>query len=402
MAKRVNALINPALLKWAREGGGFTLTTAADHLKEDESVVRAWEEGKKTPSLTQLKKIARAYRRPVTAFYLPEPPSEDVRPFNEIEFIDYRNLPDIEKENHTPAALYELRKAEVRRDILLEIDRWRDIETPHFELQRESGESAVSLAKRVRNNFEISSQQQLRWRDHDKAYAAWRRAIEAQGVLVFQTRYEKKFVVDLREWRGVAIHYPQLPIVIVNRKDKPAAKIFTLFHELCHLIRKESSLVSKDSLSGRQEEIYCNRFAGNILVPESTLRSDQIVQEHIGGEIWSDTEIETLSKRYSVSRVVILRRLLDLQYTSSVFYQRKTKQYDDEAADEELREEKKGGRATPHKQPLNTYGGLFVSRIFSAYRDDFLTLLDVTQHLDTKTKHIKAIQQELPNYLSSK
>ncbi len=402
MAKKVNALINPALLKWARVSGEFTLEDAANRLKVDESKIIAWEEGETKPSFSQLKKIAKTYRRPIAAFYLPEPPNRNNKPFSDINFIDYRNLPDSEKDNDTPASLFELRKAEVRRKTLLEIDRLQNIETKNFILNRNKNEGAISLAERVRELLKVSIEQQKNWQDHALAYRVWRRAIEELSVLVFQTRYIRNFTVDTREWRGATIHYPQLPIIIVNRQDKPQARIFTLFHELCHLIRQESSLVSKDSISGRQEEIYCNRFAGNLLVPDVSLNSEQIVREHVGRDNWSDEEIWELCKLYSVSRVVVLRRLMDLGYTTNDFYSYKVNQYEDEAKAEKSKEEKGRGRAVPHKQPLNTHGGLFVSKIFRAYREDYLTLLDVTQHLDTKTKHIKAIQRELPNYYSPK
>lgn len=396
MTEQSSALINPALLKWARESGGYTLHDAAEHLNEDASLITDWEEGNNIPSYTQLKKIARAYRRPITAFYLPEPPSEEIRPFSDVQFIDYRNLPEIEKEKDSPAALYELRKAKVRRDTLLEIDLWRDVETPLFELQRRRNESADDLAKRVRAILKISPQQQYQWRDHITAYEIWRRAIESLGVLVFQTRYEKNFVVETREWRGVAIYYPTLPIIIVNHIDKPPAKIFTLFHELCHLIRGESSLVSDDPVSDQIEEIYCNQFAGSLLVPEEELHNDEIIEEHISDIDWSDEEIETLGKKYSVSRVVVIRRLLDLGYTSRDFYQGKISQYADEFI-QELTDKNQENQffkpSKPEKKAVNVLGEFFISSIIRAYHDEYFTLLDVAENLDTRFKKISDIER---------
>ena len=61
-------------MRWARESAGYTRAAAAAKLKLPEAVIEAWENHADTrkPSLTQAKKVARAYRYPLNVLYLKE------------------------------------------------------------------------------------------------------------------------------------------------------------------------------------------------------------------------------------------------------------------------------------------------------------------------------------------
>ena len=76
MAPRVKALINPALITWARRSAGFTMAEAATRLDVDEGRLTAWEAvpAADAPSIPQLRKIAALFRRPLAVFYMAAPP----------------------------------------------------------------------------------------------------------------------------------------------------------------------------------------------------------------------------------------------------------------------------------------------------------------------------------------
>src|SRR5262245_45991202 len=92
MAKARN--INPAILKWARDSARLPLEEAADRigftssdkLSAAEKLERI-EAGDDYPTRNQLIKIASVYRRPLTTFYLKEPPRTGERG------EDFRTLP---------------------------------------------------------------------------------------------------------------------------------------------------------------------------------------------------------------------------------------------------------------------------------------------------------------------
>lgn len=69
------------MLSWARETAGFSVEEAAEKLGLKDSAqmlagekLKALEAGARTPSRSLLLKATTAYRRPLIAFYLPEPP----------------------------------------------------------------------------------------------------------------------------------------------------------------------------------------------------------------------------------------------------------------------------------------------------------------------------------------
>ena len=79
--------INPALLRWARCAAGLSLKDAAARAKitalrrpknqtsvTPEDRLASWEDGRTSPSISQLKALANAYRRPFVTFFLAEPP----------------------------------------------------------------------------------------------------------------------------------------------------------------------------------------------------------------------------------------------------------------------------------------------------------------------------------------
>lgn len=73
--------INHRMLSWARETAGMPVEEAAQRLGLKDSAkasalrkLRALEAGERAPSQTILLRASAAYRRPLIAFYLPEPP----------------------------------------------------------------------------------------------------------------------------------------------------------------------------------------------------------------------------------------------------------------------------------------------------------------------------------------
>src|SRR5216684_7171128 len=85
--RSTEALVEPAILAWARASAGFSVEEAARSLQTKPEKVMAWEEGRESPSMSQLRRMAASYRRLLSDFYLPEPPQEDPIPH------DFRRLP---------------------------------------------------------------------------------------------------------------------------------------------------------------------------------------------------------------------------------------------------------------------------------------------------------------------
>src|SRR5664280_543803 len=76
VAASVPALVEPAVLRWARESIGLSVLAAERKLGLPEGRVEAWETCEATPTIAQLRSAASVYKRPLGVFFLPEPPTD--------------------------------------------------------------------------------------------------------------------------------------------------------------------------------------------------------------------------------------------------------------------------------------------------------------------------------------
>ena len=115
--------------------------------------------------------------------------------------------------------------------------------------------------------------------------------------------------------------------IFVNNSTTKNRQIFTLFHELAHLLLRGNHIDLSDRnyvddlpYNTKKIEIICNKFAGDFLVPNSVLSS--IVKNLTISEKY----IEQLSDKFSVSQEVIARKLLDKNLITQLTYNNISKQ----------------------------------------------------------------------------
>ena len=116
---------------------------------------------------------------------------------------------------------------------------------------------------------------------------------EKLGILIFQ------FSMPMDELQGFCMT-DRLPYIIVtNSNHSYTGRVFTLFHELAHIIRHQSSMCLVDNVEQNQKEEWaCNTFAGNLLAPVNTLVSTDDLMD-----------ITTYARNLKISQEVYLRRL---------------------------------------------------------------------------------------------
>ena len=97
----------------------------------------------------------------------------------------------------------------------------------------------VEVAGAARGLFEISATDRKRWATPAVAFDEWRAALEATGHLVFL------FSIGKDSCRGFSLWDESSPVIAVNTSWNELARIFTLFHELGHLITRTSSALRR-------------------------------------------------------------------------------------------------------------------------------------------------------------
>lgn len=251
------AYVTPDVLRWARESRGLNVDDAAKRIGVKPAHLTGAENGERQLTLRQAEKAADLYDRPLAALYLPEPPVE------EPQSAQFRRLPGAPKPPWPAEMQILARRVRERQaaatDLLLAID-----EKPAW--PRAAQELALvnpPLPEMARQALGIDLDEQGSWRDYT-GYTPLRRwvdAVEDLGILVMQDG-----TVDVKLMRGFAAVDPQIPAIVVNTRDSPRARVFTIIHELGHLY--------VDATGGgpnADTEAWCDEFAGEVLIPRAAL-----------------------------------------------------------------------------------------------------------------------------------
>ncbi len=265
--------VNPEILIWARKTAGLDLNEAAKKLGFQDSKrstavdkLTRLEVGDKDPTRNQLYKMSAAYHQPLLVFYLSEPPQKGDRG------EDFRTLPQRTQD----------RKGNARLDLLI-----RDIkaaqnlvkglleEEGHEPLEFvnsasvSQGIEAVAQDIAMTLNFDLDTFRKKRpIRD---AFSYLRERIESNGIFVLLKSdlgsHHTTIPVDV--FRGFVFADPLAPFIVINRQDAVSAWSFTALHETAHLWLGVSSI---SGIWGETEiEVFCNRVAGEILLPSAEL-----------------------------------------------------------------------------------------------------------------------------------
>lgn len=391
MTESVKALVKPALLTWARASARLGVEESARRAQVKEEQLRAWEEGDGQPSIPQLRKLGRVYKRPLAVFFLPTPP----KVFDALR--DFRRLPQDRLETQSPELAFEIRRAHARREIALDLhsDLYGE-KPPLLALTARLDEEPEEVAARLRKRLGVTSGEVARWRTSYDALNGWRRALEAAGVLVFQAED-----VEVTEMRGFSISEQSFPVVVVNIKDSIVGRVFSMLHEATHLMLREGGVcdLEEGSSSQGRVEVFCNHVAAATLMPGSLLLKDEPVLTHRGSD-WTDDAIVWIAQRYRVSREAVVRRLLVLGKTTEAFYRKKRAEYraEFEAQRDEAEQRKASGQedrgfAPPDRMAVARAGHVFARLVLNSYHQDRITANDLSSFLEVRLKHLSKIER---------
>ena len=305
------AHVNPVLLSWSRQRAGLTQHALAKGLATNLDRIESWEKGEALPTFRQAQKWAATTHVPFGFLFLPAPPQEKL-PLPDLRTVG-GNIP-----SHPSVDLLETIRG------VLQKQAW------YLDYLKEHEQSALSFVGRftvdspitevandIRNTIAVDVETGQRSSDEYLKHLIT--AAERIGILVMRSGIvgnNTRRKLDVGEFRGFAISDPFAPVVFINSADAPAARLFTLLHEIAHIWIGSSGISSASPGSDRREEVFCNAVAGEFLVPQSEFES-------IWRELddWRGNLLE-MTERFHVSALVIARRALDIGRISQEEYQR--------------------------------------------------------------------------------
>jgi len=364
--------VTPALITWARARAGISIEEASQSFKK----IRTWEDGSSSPIYPQLEQLSEAFKVPIAVFFFPQPP--------EVPNIaeTFRTLPEAEFEQIPSRIRLLLRKARALQLNLMELTDGRNparrLVTRDFAFN--AGMNLAAMAARVRAYLDVSVDDQKNWDDDDRALKNWRQAVLNAGIFVFKDAFR------VSEFSGFCLFDEEFPIIYVNNSSAKTRQIFTIFHELAHLLFRTSGIdtvhdefVPHLSPENRRVEILCNRFAVKFLLPDDLFAAEMRGQPH------TEASAERIAASFHVSREFVYRRFLDRNWISQDNYM--------EAARRWAEQMQGGGPGGDYYWTKLAYLGRdYVALALRQYHQNRIDERQLAEYLDTKPKNLAGIE----------
>jgi Zn-dependent peptidase ImmA (M78 family) len=385
MAKTLT-LVNPAVLRWARERGGHSVEDVALRLKRAPEVIEAWERGEGAPTYVQLEKLAyKVYNRPVAVFFFPEPPDEpDLRQ-------SFRTLPQAERDALAPTTRLLLREAQARQIALMELtDGENPANTLIFrDIELRPGQDVPAAAQQVRAYLGVSVEEQTTWRSTRAAADSWRDAVQDKGVFIFKAPFKQ------RDISGFCLLHDEFPVIYLNNGNSLTRQTFSIFHELGHLLLGTAGVTLNDdsflsSMRGvpKAVEVFCNRFAAEVLLPGDEIDGND------PESFQSDSTVQEIAERYCVSREMVLRRALDKGWIARNHYEQKAREWNEEYEYRQERGTGGGGGNYYHSQAAYL-GQSYMRLAFGEYYRGRLSASELADYLGVRASSLDGLEAQV-------
>jgi Zn-dependent peptidase ImmA (M78 family) len=369
--------VNHNILKWARESSHMDIS----HVSTKFSKISDWENGTDHPTYAQLEQLVDMYKKPVAVFFFPNIPNISTLKSS------CRTLPEYTFESLSYKMIRKMNKGKVMQINLRELH--EDVNPAPVQLTKLSFSKDIkNAAKELRGLLGITLAEQKQIRKIDTALELWRESLLRHGIYVFKDAFEDDSV------SGFCLYDEEFPIIYINNSMTFTRQLFTLFHEVFHLISHTSGIdkihddffesLTKDQLIIEQA---CNAFAGEFLVPDSDL------QQEIKNKEIDDEFVKYLASRYCVSREVIMRKMLNMKLISQREYEEKRAEYTADAirALQNKKVEKSGGN--PYNTKISYLGSGYLHLVFNKYAKNMIDIYQLSNYTSTKLEHLPKLER---------
>lgn len=308
-AIKVN-LANPKILEWARKEVGLSELEVADRFNKSKEIITSWENGDDAPTFRQLSELANYYKRPLAALFLTSIPPESPKPY------DHRTLPSLVPGKFSKNTLVAYREV---YNVIADVQELFDLLNQDIEFSLPTwtmGDNPEDKAELLRDSLNISMDTQIKeMTSYHVALDMWRSVLFDRGVIVRICK------MPIEDARAFCLFRDKLSGIGLSNEDRDHGKIFSLFHEVCHLALRRpgvSGLTSRAISPNQEIEQYCDRFSASFLLPSSHYEVNKSF-EGLSASLNYET-IRRVANKFKVSKYVIVRRALDLNYISPSAY----------------------------------------------------------------------------------
>ena len=292
MADEDKVLVIPDQLIKARKSLGLERREVADALRIDEKNLVNWEKDASDLPLEHLWNLAELYQRS-TDYFLQQAPALP-------EHLSFR----LERRKAMQDLPPEVRRVIVRFDELCRAE---------TELEEAMQKPRKILIKRVEEDYspqELANKERGRLGLGEQPIRNLRKLLTDQGVRIFMLPIPD---IPANDLSGLSWwHDAYGPCILVNSRNNPGRRAFTLAHEYAHLLRADPPTICAFMLD-IPEERFAHQFAAIFLMPATDLRKTFVEVVGPYGILPTDQDLGRLANRYGVSLEAMGRRLEDLE-----------------------------------------------------------------------------------------
>ena len=303
-----HALINPNIVSWAIQRSGLTVSDISKKLSIKEEKLAEIEQGEAGIAFGKAKQFAKITNIPFGFLFLNELPKEDNLALPDLRTIDSKDL------SEPSQALKEIIRLNQERV------EWYRAYLSELGVEENSYVGCLSKADTKEMVTYLTKKLKVyKVKDAKDYYRQLVKSVEELGIMVMHDsnlgHHTKP--LDIEEFRGFAIADDLAPLIFINTADSLNAQLFTLIHELAHILKGESGVSDNSVSSVDPTEQFCNAVAGEFLVS----KKEFIKQWNSLDETSLDLTFDILAKLFYVSRNVIARRALTLNYIDEQQYE---------------------------------------------------------------------------------
>lgn len=359
------------VLIWARERMNLDVAEVAAKLQVREELVLGWERGDEPVSVARLRRLADLYGQTLPFFLRSAPPIENTatRP------PDFRGRAATKP---SMSLMRELDRANRRRQNFIDLEG-----SEPFALREMWNGNPEQTAISVRELIDVTRGPGTR--DVAKAFRFWIELLEEHGILVFQMSG-----VEVSECQGLSLYFPHVPIIVLNGADEVPVRIFTLLHELGHLVHRSGAMCELNSDNTIERE--CNSFAAAFLMPEREFKNLVQAEEPL-------SQIGLLAKHFAVSWSAVVVRMktfsLITQHQLDAQLELAARTARERRADQIRRLRERDSFIPHYKLKLRNLGARYVSSVLDAMYEERISAVDASYFLESKLGTMRKMESEL-------
>ena len=350
--------VNPEIIKWSIKNINMPEEVIIKKIGITKNIFDKWINNLDKPTYIQLQKLAKNVRVSPLIFLSDKPPNEEpmrvFRTYNNTDQKSYDTLLMIKRITFLQDVVYNLyNNLNLRKEANIE----------RYSIKTNPKEIAENERKKF---FDLDNQLQSKTK-YD-VLRKFRTQVEDNNILVMQFPFE--------DIRGLSLIDKNPYIIVLNSKDDPTSRIFTLFHEYAHILLGINELDEDSNYSSSDKiEEWCNNFASYFLI------SDDRIKQYVDKFDNIDKIATSISNRYKLSYSMIFYRLYKLNYIQSY-----ETEYDKFIKKKEQIKNTTSSGGNYIVNIKTEYGNKFINIVNENYEKGEITLNEALTYLGIKIK----------------